>query len=681
MKTPPLGHGHTPAELLADLIQHTPGVIDHFPFVPLPAELALPVWAGHLGKVWAPPRQLAAPSNYDEAHNNLSPPARAEFLAALRRMHRAVWHELINDYTGESLFGTLSWREDEPAPAYATSELHTLTTRGAAQLLGWLHWRELTPVEQLLAALSTVQIANANLTLNEATHPPCLFVPNCAPGIEAARFAKLFAEFRQYLPSKPSKLRGLATRLAELRALPLAMLREGPARELPTRFPTVKWDGLSNSPADSSETETFWPDLEQALRTRTEWAARAYDAVLALATPATLSPVLTPEQTEICFDLRLAEFQNIVDISYSTPDDDTAITVYDVSETGHLAGGGGLWCPMQTAGAPHESWLNYGAKKREAIRLGFVRGLYHLIGHKPFETLADWRSFQADLRPHIFKRQIIPLTEEADRTGDYAKAVAKIEEHLRTVYEAGQHIPYHPNFENELITHLNRVPLTGIDDFLTGFSQRKELATPEGYAYLLNVAIPLAEAPEAGRRTVMERVVSWLRLALDTPAAPAIAEPSQPGSLIPNKGCPHLGDTLDTAAPVAPTVADLCRQPFTPADLNRLLTSLNVLTEKLTLAGPTYCLSGSVNKKGAVRISKTFAALTELNKNGLLNWVGWQAVMKAPPYGLTFGEKALAYEYKSKNTRRRSNTFDAAIEYTQRWLQRWRTAYNSQKQP
>ena len=55
--------------------------------------------------------------------------------------------------------------------------------------------------------------------------------------------------------------------------------------------------------------------------------------------------------------------------------------------------------------------------------------------------------------------------------------------------------------------------------------------------------------------------------------------------------------------------------------------------------------------------------------------------MKAPPYGLTFGEKVQAYEYKSKNTRRQSDTFDAAIEQTQRWLSRWRTAYNSQKQP
>lgn len=279
MKTPPPGHGYTPAELLADLIEHTPGVITHFPYVPFPAELVLPAWACHLGEVWAAPRQLSAPSDYDEAYNNLSPPARAEFLAALRRMHRAVWHELINDYTGKSLFGTLSWREDEPAPAYTISELHTLTTRGAAYLLGWLHWRELTPVEQLLTALGTVRIANANLTLKEATHPPCLFVPDCAPDIEAARFAKLFAEFRQHLPGNPSKLTGLANRLAELRALPLAMLREGPARELPTRFPAVKWDGPSKCPADSSEAATFWPDLEQALRTRAEWAARAYDAV------------------------------------------------------------------------------------------------------------------------------------------------------------------------------------------------------------------------------------------------------------------------------------------------------------------------------------------------------------------------------------------------------------------
>ena len=378
---------------------------------------------------------------------------------------------------------------------------------------------------------------------------------------------------------------------------------------------------------------------------------------------------LTPEQENTVFHRCWDEFNNIKDISYSTPEDDATVTVYDVSVY-DVSGSGppGLWCPMQCAGRPLESWQDYSEDKREAIRRGFMHGLCNMIGMTPPATLADWQYFRPEIcKPVIYDRYFNPLNEQAHRTGDFATGRREIEKWLAIIYAAGVQIPFHPNFQNELTAHLGRVPLTEVDAFLAGFSQRNGLATPEGYTYLLNVAIPLAEAPEAGRRTVMERVVSWLRLALDTPTAPATTEPPYPDS-------PHL----DTPAP---TVADLCRLPFTPADLNRLLTSLDVLTETHTPVGPTYRLSGSTVGKGGVRISKTFAALTELHENGLLNWDGWEAVMKAPPYGLTFGEKVLAYEYKSKNTRRRSNTFDAAIEQTRRWLNRWRTAHNSQKQP
>jgi hypothetical protein len=279
MNIPP--PGITPVELLADIIDHVPGVISHYPFVPFPPELALPAWACHLGEVWAKPRQLVAPTDYDVAYKNQSPRARVEFLAALRRLQRMVCQALINDYTGNSLFDTVRWKEDAPAPAYSNLELHTLTTRGAAWLLSWLNWRELSPAKQLLTALGTVQISNANLALTEREpeRPPLLFIPDCAPQDEAERFRQLLADFKRHLPSKKPVLRGLLARLEPLRALTLDTLPERSVRELPTHFSAVEWEGLHNRPAESSEAETFWPDLAQALRTRAEWAARAYDAI------------------------------------------------------------------------------------------------------------------------------------------------------------------------------------------------------------------------------------------------------------------------------------------------------------------------------------------------------------------------------------------------------------------
>ena len=291
---------------------------------------------------------------------------------------------------------------------------------------------------------------------------------------------------------------------------------------------------------------------------------------------------LTPEEENTVFHRFWDEFNNIKDISYSTPEDDATVTVYDVLGAGAGNGPPGLWCPMQCAGRPLESWQDYSEDKREAIRRGFMHGLCNMIGMTPPATLADWQYFRPEIcKPVIYDRYFNPLNEQAHRTGDFATGRREIEKWLAIIYAAGVQIPFHPNFQNELTAYLGRVPLTDVDAFLAGFSQRNGLATPKGYTYLLNVAIPLAEAPEAGRRTVMERVVSWLSLALDTATTTAIADPSQPGSLAPDKGCAHLGYTFDTVPPasVALTVDDLCRNGFTPADVLALAREIGLADE------------------------------------------------------------------------------------------------------
>ena len=151
-----------------------------------------------------------------------------------------------------------------------------------------------------------------------------------------------------------------------------------------------------------------------------------------------------------------------------------------------------------------------------------------MINMKPPQTLAEWRDFRPEIsKPMIYGRYFNPITEEAGRTGDYAKGQAEIEGLLKTVYAAGVELPYHPNFEVELTAHLHRVPLSGLTAFLDGFSRRKGLANPEGYAYLLDVVTDAAITVGPDRPEMVARAVAWLRAAMGAtePLPPRLALP------------------------------------------------------------------------------------------------------------------------------------------------------------
>ena len=234
---------------------------------------------------------------------------------------------------------------------------------------------------------------------------------------------------------------------------------------------------------------------------------------------------LTPEQEKTWFYRRWDEFRNTVEMSYSIPEDDANVTVYDVSGAKSGDGPPGLWCPLQCAGVPFESWQDYPQRKREAIRLGFMHGLCEMISMRPPATLANWQYFRPEIsKPGIYDRHFNPITERAHRTGNYATGRKEIEELLTTIYGAGQHIPYHPNFEHTFFAHLGQVHLSGLTDFLAGFSKRNGLANCDGYAYLLDLVEDAVETAGLNRPTAIGRARSWLRQALDTSAAPAATE-------------------------------------------------------------------------------------------------------------------------------------------------------------
>ena len=237
------------------------------------------------------------------------------------------------------------------------------------------------------------------------------------------------------------------------------------------------------------------------------------------------NPVGLPPET---YYWRWDEFRNVVNMSYSTPDDDDTITVYDVSEKGDLAWNNALWCPLQCAGMPFEAWQHYSERKQDAIRMGFMRGLCEMIDKKPPQTLAEWRDLRPETRkPVIYDRYFNPITEEACRTRDYAKGQAEIEGLLKTIYAAGVELPYHPNFEIEFTAHVHRVPLSGLTAFLDGFSRRKGLANSEGYAYLLDVVTDATITVGPDRPEVVSRTMAWLRAALGAtePLPPRLAPP------------------------------------------------------------------------------------------------------------------------------------------------------------
>ena len=127
----------------------------------------------------------------------------------------------------------------------------------------------------------------------------------------------------------------------------------------------------------------------------------------------------------------------------------------------------------------------------------------------------------------------------------------------------------------EVVTEADRATLESQLNGLTAAGRR-------GIQRDKNLASYEIDAANIERRIAqIEKRLAELNAArvLDTPAAAAIAEPSQPGSLAPNKGCPHLGDTLDTAPPAALTVADLCREGFTPADVLALAREVGLADE------------------------------------------------------------------------------------------------------
>lgn len=140
---------------------------------------------------------------------------------------------------------------------------------------------------------------------------------------------------------------------------------------------------------------------------------------------------------------------------------------------------------------------------------------------------------------------------------------------------------------------------------------------------------------------------------LDTPAT---TEPLQPGS-----------PALETPVP---TVADLCRLPFTPADLSELLVRLKVISPAGT------CLTNDLKGKAQGPRAAFTAAYRVLHRAGLLNPVvddkTW-ATAFLQAYGAKLGKGAISHKLTVHGTAFTPAPlpFTEAVNTTREWVNEW----------
>jgi hypothetical protein len=352
------------------------------------------------------------------------------------------------------------------------------------------------------------------------------------------------------------------------------------------------------------------------------------------------------------FEDRLQEFWDVVNMSFTSPEDDSVVHTYPSFSIPKPLNRWGFWCPITEKQQELAAWLDYSNPVREAIRRGFRRGIGKLTDYYGLPTLENWLEFKSGLL-QTMPIHLELIKGEAKRTKQYALAQARIELLLNDIYKEGKHVAYHPDFDRAMTAKLAQLPLHRISDFLLGVCQRNELNNPIGYDYLTDLITEVAEDAWLNSPAKVDRA----RTCLETMRKSITNSPIFDYAVVP---------LLNTT----PTVASLCCAPFAPADFNELLVRLGVLKRMQTTSGVEYCLNGSLEGKGRVKISKAYAALVELGANGLMDLSknNWRDVLLVEPYRISFGPKVQGYGYKQPKG---SAAYDDGTEKTRKWLKEW----------
>ena len=285
------------------------------------------------------------------------------------------------------------------------------------------------------------------------------------------------------------------------------------------------------------------------------------------------------EQAKRALNRVVAEYWDIINMSYSSEEDNRYINLYDALNPPDKASTYPLWCPMRTAPFSSKNWLSYSFRVREAIRLGFRKGLGIRIGLHSFNDYASWLNSREPIVEHL-KITTKMIVEQAINSQQILLGIQQIESMLTSIYAQGSFIPYHPLFDQRFKNQFAATPLHEIYGFLDGECIQYDLMNREGLDYLFDL-IGDINATGHVAIVVINRANSWLKNTMSGLDAKTSAQ---------NRT-------------VQPNLAGLCQNGFTPSDMSDLLRLLGLIDQN-----DTCVIAEEVIGRAASRRSKFTAA-------------------------------------------------------------------------
>lgn len=220
-------------------------------------------------------------------------------------------------------------------------------------------------------------------------------------------------------------------------------------------------------------------------------------------------------QTKELFEDRVQEFWDIINMSFSSPSADEWVTTYASLSMPKVFNRPGYWCPIAEPQQALSNWSDYSQPAREAIRRGFRRGVGRLTDFWGAEIYEKWVLCKSGLM-EITPPNLQLIRMEAERTGQYAIAQARIELCLRDIYSEAKFIPYHPDYDKVFIAKLGALSLHRIDSFLEETCQRDGLQNEDDQQYLADLITEVAEMAWLTNPSKTKRARTWLASRLST---------------------------------------------------------------------------------------------------------------------------------------------------------------------
>lgn len=191
-------------------------------------------------------------------------------------------------------------------------------------------------------------------------------------------------------------------------------------------------------------------------------------------------------EEQLAYQNRLLEYWDVVNMSFSTSEQDNVATYPSFSPPKVLNRNWQLWCPIRALKSEIVEWMEYEPRVQKSIRLAFRRGLGIQNDLHCFESLEEWLEVKAGLlaTSQLFLKII---DEQAITTRQFALARERIEFLLNAIYTHAKEVPYHPDFDREFTAKLSKMSLPRIAGFLDSVCLRSGLNYPEGHQYLADL--------------------------------------------------------------------------------------------------------------------------------------------------------------------------------------------------